>query len=63
MYVPSETVPAFPAHGIDLELYHFLCCKSHMLCPLRFDVCQHFCLYAAIKAYMLIVCIRPFSSY
>lgn len=63
IHVPSKTVPAFPADGIDFELYHFLCRKRPILCSPHFDVCQHFCLYALIKAYMLIVCISPFSCY
>lgn len=63
IHVPSGTAPASPADGIDLELYHFLGCKNPILCPLRFDVCQRFCLYAAMRAYMLIVCIRSFSCY
>lgn len=62
IHAPSETVPAFPADGIDLGLYHFLR-KSPILCLLHVDVCRRFCLFAAIKADMLIVCISPFSCY
>lgn len=37
--------PGFPADGIDLEFYHFLCHKSPRLWSMHFDQCQHFCLY------------------
>lgn len=55
VHAPTEREPGFPADGIDLEFYHFLCHKSPRLWSLRFDQCQHFCLYALLKCFTLIV--------
>lgn len=54
VHAPTGREPGFPADGIDLELYHFLCHKSPRLCSLLLDQCQHFCLYALIKCCTLI---------
>lgn len=51
----TEREPGFPADGIDLEFYHFLCHKSPRLWSLRFDQCQHFCISALLKCFTLIV--------
>lgn len=52
---PTEREPGFPADGIDLEFYHFLCHKSPRLWSLRFDQCQHFSLYALLKFFTFII--------
>lgn len=59
-HAPTEREAGFPADGIDLEFYHFLCHKSPRLGSLHFDQCQHFCLYALLKCCTLVVWSKVF---